>query len=102
MLTAKVHLNVSGRWLKDVDAAREGLRIPNRSEFIRLAVDAVSRKDVIPAPLMSEAIQTIEAVQGHLRGTPRGKRLVEMLDDAITCITAAEDLEFPEDLVWTK
>ena len=101
MKTERLELKVSKRWLRGVDDAVDGLKL-NRSEFLRLAVEAVVHKDVIPAPLLSEAIQTIEDAQGHLRGEPRSKRLVEMLDDAITCITAAEDLEWPEDMVWPR
>jgi len=98
----QLHLGVSPRWLKDVDEVREGLRIRSRSEFIRLAVEAITRKDVVPSPLLSEAIQYIEEVQGHLRGDPTRRRLVATLGDAVTCLTAAGDLELPEDLVWMR
>lgn len=89
-LDERLELRVSERWLLDVDASREGLRV-SRSEFIRGAVESVARQEVVPTAMLSEAIGRIEAAQGRLSD----RVAIGRLDDAITCLMAVEDMELP-------
>lgn len=100
----RFEMRVTKRWLEDVDFAREGLGIKSRSDFVYLSAEAICRGDVVPAPLLADAASIIEDVQERLRqmGTKRNEPLVKMLDDAIHSISASEDLELPEGLVWAR
>ena len=100
----RFEMRVTKRWLKDVDFAKEGVNIRTKSDFVYLATEAICRGDVVPTALLAEAAGIIEDVQEHLRsgGVKRNRVLAEKLDDAITAISASEDLELPEGLVWPK
>lgn len=100
----RFEMRVTKRWINDVDFAKEGVSIKSRSDFVYLATEAMCRGDVVPTALLAEAAAIIEDVQAHLRGSgaKRNRLLAERLDDAVTAISASEDLELPEGLVWPK
>lgn len=90
-------LRVHPRWIEEIEWAAEG-RDVTPSEFVRMSALNVAQGAVVPSAWLDEAIRTIEEAQDSMGG--KMPKVREMLDDAINCLTSAEDGDFPEDSAW--
>lgn len=94
-------MRVPPGWKEEMGEKADGLGL-SLSQYVTLCVEAVARGDLIPTAWLEEAVGLIEEAQGELKSARPRRDVARGLDDAIHCLQAARDHEFPEALVWAR
>lgn len=72
------------------------------AQYVLLCVEVVAGGEVVPTAWLEEAVGLIEEAQGELKSARPRRDVAKGLDDAVHCLRAARDHEFPEALVWAR